>query len=969
MEIHDSLHHLPDCTLNQQQETIIKHEDGPLLVVAGPGSGKTLTIILRALNLLLNGKAEPSEIIICTYTDKAARELQSRFMDMARKAHYEQDLSALRIGTIHSLCNKLIRRYLDSTHLSNDYEVLDEFAQRIFIFKHLPEILSRHIQPIISQRWEQNRWQIAQKLQDYFDRIMEELIDENALQDACDPFLQALAYAYKRYRKILSSHNCVSFAAQLRLAYNLLLSDPETRRLITQGIRYVFVDEYQDTNNIQEQILLALSSATGNLCVIGDEDQALYRFRGATVRNILEFSTNVPHCTTLQLTINYRSHKDIISAYDQWMKQGTWSDGKHKFRHDKKISPDQAKSYLDYPSAIALEGKDEADEAEQLADLIAYLHEQRIITDYNQVALLLPSVRLQASGRYTEVLQRRNIPYFCPRARAYFEQEEVRLLIACFATLFHYDGSDLDDLLDHNTDFQEYLQKRCLPTLLESYPTAHPLQQQLARFIEELKEWFSTIEQTGVEEHPFSLMDYLYRLLAVEPFVTFVTDEQRLYNLQIFSKLLENFQKLYQPDNLTMETWLQIRKDFFATYLRLQQFEGLNEFEDREQPFPSGHVQIMTIHQAKGLEFPVVIVGGMEKGRMGASPIDRDLSRFYQRQDQTFEPENLIPGLDMRRLYYVAFSRAERLLILTGNQRKPPHTLFRPIFNTLPRWPSVKPLLSVLEPSQPKAVPHAKHHYSFTGDLQIYEVCPRQYQFFREYQFKPAHPRDFLLGQLVHNSIEALHRSILLGKWQQLNGTSIQTIVAHVYAHLCRTHSHGPDTSLQDDAYRQVYAYFCQNQLELRHIQEAELEILVEQDDYILAGRVDLLRTYNGRQELIDFKADFRPALDAPKLIDYERQLCTYAYALEQRYHTRPDRLLLYWTREQRREDALMEIRYRPEVVAHVQQAFSAIVKRIHAKDFRIRELPRPETCCSCDMRHYCQQLGTITLSPVPKVN
>lgn len=965
MDIHASLRQLPGYKLNEQQEAIIRHEQGPLLVIAGPGSGKTLTIILRALNLLLHGEAEPSQIVICTYTEKAAHELQSRFMDMAHKVHYQQDLAELRIGTIHSICNSLIRRYLDSAHLGNNYEVLDEFAQRIFIFKHLSDILLPSIRRTIVQRWEHNKWQIAQKLQDYFDRIMEELIDERALYLNGDPFLQALSIAYTRYCKLLHTQNCVSFAAQLKTAHKLLTPGTQTYRLITQSIRYVFVDEYQDTNNIQERIILALASATNNLCVIGDEDQALYRFRGATVRNILEFSQQTPDCTVLPLTINYRSHKDIITAYATWMKGGKWSDGKHNFRHPKDILPDPDKNYLDYPSAIVLQGKDEVDETEQLADLILYLHEQRIITDYNQIAFLLPSVRPQVSARYTEVFQRRGIPYFCPRARAYFEQEEVRLMVACFALLFRCDGNDLDDLLadSANRDFQDYLQKRCLSVLAEDYSANHPLQQQLLHFIEDFKERINTAEQIGEGKADFYLMDYFYRLLAVEPFATFVTDEQRLYNLQIFSKLLENFQKLYRPTRLTIETWQRMQHGFFAIYLRLQQFEGLNEFEHNEQPFPSGHVQIMTIHQAKGLEFPVVIVGGMEKSRVGAFPIDRDLGKFYQRKDKTFEPENLIPGLDMRRLYYVAFSRAERLLILTANQRKQPHAVFHDLFNHLPRWSTAKAVLNLLEPYHPKMTPRAKRHYSFTADLQIYETCPRQYQFFREYQFEPARPREFLLGQLVHQSIETIHRMILAGKRQELNEQTIQHIIDQIYMHLRNQNLYSIEDNLAHMAYEQVYAYFRQNRRELQHIRDAELEILIEQDDYILAGRADLLRDYNGQLELVDFKTKFRPAPDAPELIDYERQLCTYAYALERRYSTRPGRLLLYWTREPRREDALMEIRYRPEVVTQVQQAFSAIVRHIHEKDFQIHQIPEEDTCRHCDMQHYCQHMGTIMLS------
>jgi DNA helicase-2/ATP-dependent DNA helicase PcrA len=953
MEIHNHLLQLQEYKLNEQQQRIISHDNGPLLVIAGPGSGKTFTIILRTLNLLLLGKATPSQIIICTYTDKAARELQDRLMSLAQKIRYQGELAELRVGTIHGICNQLIRQHLNTVELGNNYEVLDEFSQRLFIFKHLRSILSREASSFFSEKWG-NEWQIAQWLQNYLDKITEERVEEKVLLASDKPFLRHLARAYLNYRRALINENRLSFSAQLGTAYKLL-SLPETRHKITQAIRYVFVDEYQDINNIQEQIVLNLASATGNLCVVGDEDQAIYRFRGATVRNILEFANKVPECTTLLLTTNYRSHPDIIAAYDRWMATGNWSDGKRDFRHHKTIQSNTI--HPDYPSVISLQGKDEHDEAEQLADLILFLKDRNMITDYNQVALLLCSVKAEFSSRYLEALQKRGIPYFCPRARSYFEQEEVRLMVACFAILFHYHDDKQAELLEHE-DFARYVRKQCIALLMEHYPADHPLHIQLNSFATELEQIAS--DEASVPSSDICLMDYFYRLLALEPFATFVKDEKRMHNLVRFSELLNSFQHIYQHNNLAPATWEQVRSDFFSIFLRLQQDEGLNEYEDREQPFPQGHIQIMTIHQAKGLEFPVVIVGSLEKGHKGAAKVDRDLSQFYRREQKEFEPENRIPGFDMMRLYYVAFSRAERLLVLTSNLRKRPKAHFDSILKNLPQWPDVKSALGRLPKPDLKEAPRTKRRYSFTSDLQVYETCPRQYQFFREYQFKPARPREVFLGLLVHQSIEVLHRIILAGNRTALNEQNIQQIVDRTFAHLICTHPYSVEPSVRELAYEQVYSYFMQNRRELQHIIAAEVDIVTEQDGYILKGRVDLLRESNGDLELLDFKTDYRPPLDAPQLVDYERQLCTYAYMFERRYGKRPARLLLYWTREKQHQDAVMELRYRPEVVAQVQQAFLTVTKRIHEKDFQIRVLPEPIVCQRCDMYHYCQRDGIL---------
>ena len=201
------------------------------------------------------------------------------------------------------------------------------------------------------------------------------------------------------------------------------------------------VDEHQDTNYIQEQLLLRLAAQSRNICVVGDEDQSLYRFRGATVRNILEFPERVPGCQTINLTTNYRSHRQIVAAYDRWMASATWTENGRRFRFNKTIEPDPKAKHAKYPSIFCVSGQDADDEAERFADLVQFLKRENVIEDYSQVALLLHSVRLAHSGPFIDALDKKGIPAFCPRARAYFENEEVRLMVACLALVFGYHGS------------------------------------------------------------------------------------------------------------------------------------------------------------------------------------------------------------------------------------------------------------------------------------------------------------------------------------------------------------------------------------------------------------------------------------------------------------------------------------------------------------------------------------------------
>ena len=178
-------------------------------------------------------------------------------------------------------------------------------------------------------------------------------------------------------------------------------------------------DEYQDTSYVQEGILLRLAERHGNICVVGDEDQSLYRFRGASVQNILGFSRRFHDCRVVELNVNYRSHPSIVRAYDGWMASADWSNpdpGGRPFRHAKTIIPHDPKKYDDYPAVIAIDGQDPEDEGRQLAQLLRFLKGRRVIAGYDQVALLLHSVRDEVAGPYQDSLECAGIPVRCAPA-------------------------------------------------------------------------------------------------------------------------------------------------------------------------------------------------------------------------------------------------------------------------------------------------------------------------------------------------------------------------------------------------------------------------------------------------------------------------------------------------------------------------------------------------------------------------
>ena len=934
--------------LTGSQRAVVGHIDGPLLVIAGPGSGKTFSIVLRALNLLLLGKAEPREIVLCTFTEKAAFEMRDRLAAAARKVGHDGDLSELTVSTIHGLCNQMLTRHRHRTVLGHNYQTLDELTQLLFIFEHFDEIVGPPDDGLFLHHWK-TPWAAIKGARGYFDKITEELVDPRGLAASGDAFLEAVGTACQRYEQALLDANRVDFAHLQRLVYDML-DDPVHAEAVSPGLRYLLVDEYQDTNRIQEQLLLKLAGKDRNLCVVGDEDQSLYRFRGATVRNILEFPRRVAGCATVKLTTNYRSHRAIVERYDRWMASADWSGREGgSFRYDKTIAADPKGEYPEYPAVISIWGRNRRDEVGRFADLVGFLKESGVIADYNQVALLLHSVREDHSGPYLAALDAEGIPTFCPRSRSFFEITEIRYLVACYAVLFGWHGRGRGEVGGVVAALANYVDD-ALIRLARNFASPHPLAGALRRWTDEIA---ALQEGAALDLRP---ADYFYRLLALEPFRSAVRDENTARNLAIFSQLLNVFQSYYHYPVVTHGNRESLRFHFFASFLRLLHDGGINEYEDPDRPFPRGHVQVMTIHQAKGLEFPVVVVGSLSTQLASPKRIDRDLAPFYGRPP--FEPEGRITFFDRMRLHYVAFSRPKKVLALTAHEQPRDH--FASIWQGLPQWPYVRKDLLAAQRFEPHERLPVKKAYSFTGDLRIYETCPRQYRFFREYDFTPSRSAVIFFGLLVHQAIEEIHRIVLDGQFHTLDEPHIRELFERTFRFLSLSDVRPIGDRAKESAFTQVVDYFRQNRDDMHRIIETEVDVSLEKDDYILAGKVDLLLGGDGKLELLDFKTSPRPRHSPALIAACERQLCTYAHVLERRHGRRVDRLLVYWTSEGRKEDALMVLPYRPERVDEAGRHFDAVVGRIQAGEFAVTTPPEAAICRECDLRALCRAEGVI---------
>ena len=412
--------------LDRQQLEVIAHGDGPLQVVAGPGSGKTTCIALRAANLVLTDRVQPHELTLSTFTKEAAQEMRTRFTATLRSAGYRGDLSRVVISTIHSLCHRLLTQHGMTIGLKSGYRLLNAAEQLDLMEINYDRIFGPDQDALArtDDRWTRPERAVAEARR-YFDRISDDVIDPNEMMTSGLPFQAALGRCHLRYGQLLWDRHAVDFA-HLQVWALALLENPQVLTTVSAGMRHLLVDEYQDTSFAQERLLLRLASAHHHVCVVGDEDQSIYRFRGARVDNMLRFGTRFPGCRLLYLTNNYRSHRDIVTAFNRWMSAGDWSNpGGVDHRFAKTIVASAVHASDDHPAVVSIMGADRRHEARQLAELFSSLRARGFITDYSQAAVLLPSVKRRHSKLYVDALNAAGIRVHVAPGRHELEDDDI----------------------------------------------------------------------------------------------------------------------------------------------------------------------------------------------------------------------------------------------------------------------------------------------------------------------------------------------------------------------------------------------------------------------------------------------------------------------------------------------------------------------------------------------------------------
>ena len=791
----------------------------------------------------------PDEIFLSTFTEKAAKQLNDGLRSLlglvSNETGIPYDISKMSIGTVHSICQKILsdRRFSENAIRQTSPSLKDELSQYFFLYNRIwkdlideggykdAEDAGRSINLYFSGSDYYSRHFAVVNLISVFNRFSEELIKPSEVKTDSED-LKRILKMYQCYLDKLSEGRIkyVDFSLLQQKAYDYIAPYPGSINVF----KHVIIDEYQDTNNIQEKIFFKLAEGSKNICVVGDDDQALYRFRGATVENLVEFGDRCEHYIQqrpkrIDLDINFRSRKTIVNFYTDFISKIDWKreNGKGFYRVNDKVITANSKDEL--PAVITSNHAKANIVYEEIAKFVKKLKQNGIVKDYNQIAFLFPYMQGSSRvGGFMNALEAEGIRVYAPRAGTFLEVDEAIAIFGLFLRVFgkpKYEKKNnslgmrkfrdwmrnceavADEIIKNDKILEGYIEdKRTeLATILADRDLFIKL---LKRKKWELNDSFSkdmirdfssvsgisqkskrnlsnhffakAIERRETEGHAYSIkyivnritsvdwsiLDLFYQLNGFKHFREMYRlaengeDEGPICNLALITEYLSRFME--ERGTVITSSFLEDNKFinvFFASYIYAIFRRGESEYEDTDNIFPKGRISFLTIHQAKGLEFPVVVLGSVFKNNNREASVPEQLVRDILRKEG--EPLDKISLFDNMRMFYVGLSRAKNLMVLPrfthGSASSEP---FTDILSE-DKLPKIENFDINTIPVEELDDEELGKTYSYTGDYILYQKCPRNYMLFKKYGFVPSRSQTMMFGSLVHKTIEDLHRLLI----------------------------------------------------------------------------------------------------------------------------------------------------------------------------------------------------------------
>lgn len=910
--------------LNKEQEEAVKHEDGPLLIIAGAGTGKT-TVITRRIAFLIEKKlAGPDEILALTFTEKAAEEMKQR-VDLLLPIGYVDTW----VSTFHSFCERILKAHALDIGLPNDFELLDDTRQWVLIYNNFDKFNLDYYRPL------GNPSKFIESLVSHFSKCKDELITPKEYLDFAQNLklnkdtvhnskskgkkskteintkpsdlnpeladeteisrIEEIAGAYHTYQQLLLNNNFLDFGDLINYTLEIFKKRPQILEYYRKKFKYVMVDEFQDTNYAQYQLVKMLSSGEQNIAVVGDDDQSIYKFRGASVSNILKFKEDFPKLKEITLVENYRSGKEILDLSYKFIQQNNPDRLEIKLDINKELKPN-----LEEKGTVeVIEASDISSELNAIAKKIISLKTSE--NSWNDFAILIRSN--SAAEPLLPILSSAQIPHtFLANTGLY--KKPIILDLLAYANFLNnvHDSFSLFRVLNmpifrvgvHDiSSILEYSQKKTL-SLFET--------------LEKLK--IGNEISVEARKNINNLLDILHKHFvlsqtksAAETFVEIIRDLKLAERIE--EDTLENAENRELIEQLykKIESFEEYHKDKslhnFLYQLELEQSagdEGKIAFNPESGP---ESLKIMTVHSAKGLEFENVFIINLVDKRF-PSIGKKDPIEIPKALIKDILPQGEFHLQEERRLFYVAITRAKKNLVLSwakdygGRQLKKPSQFLvesgllpseklnqatgKVVFN--------KP---IVQKDQVFQVLPDKFSYS---QLKDFETCPLKYKY--TYYLKlPVRGSQYLsFGNTIHNTFEEyinLYKNSTTFSQQDLFGKSKQAPALPSFETLEKIY----EKKWIDEWYKnksEKQRYFKQGKDMLRQFYEEcsanlpkpkyiEKSFVLFLDKYRLVGRIDRADETKDGIIIYDYKTGKTPKKNEKKDID---QLYIYQWAAEE---------------------------------------------------------------------------------------
>jgi len=937
--------------LNKEQKEAVTHGKGPLLIIAGAGTGKTQVITRRIAYLIASKRVKPEEILALTFTEKAATEMEER-VDILVPYGY----TGTWIGTFHAFGDEVLREHALKLGLDPNLQVLTKPEQIIFFRDRLFEFSlsyyrplgnpTRYIEAMTTLFSRAKDEDVAPKeYLDYAKGLKEKAkvnLEDMELAEIASQQME-IARTYQKYQDLLAKYGKIDFGDQITLPLKLFRSHPATLRLYQERFRYILVDEFQDTNYTQFQLVKLLAARYQNITVVADDDQSIYKFRGAAISNVLGFMDIYPEANKIILTENYRSRQIILDT---------------AYRLINYNNPDRLEFQNNISKRLTSQVKEEgivkylffdtlSSEAEGVAKLIKERVEKKGYS-YGDFAILVRANK--SADAFLRSLNMADIPWFFSGNEGLYLREEIRFLISFLRSVANFDDSvsfyhlsisptyelsarDLTLCMNYASRrnrslFYVFSHLSGIPELEEEVsPEGKTI---IDRVIRDLGEYadLSIKRSTGEVLYKFiTKSGYLKRLISSPS----PSDEEKVKNIARFFDIIRSTSNVITHDRVPQ----------FISYLDLL-IEAGDDPAAAEIDMEIDAVNVLTVHKAKGLEFPVVIMANLVSQRFPS----------YFRREGIPLPDPLIKDIlpsgnfhlqEERRLFYVGMTRAKKELYFASARDcggKRPRKISQFIMEALDlsKADVVPNKVSSLEVIERNASPAGKKgqreetippteiltlSYRRIDD---YLTCPLKYKYVHIIRVPIMQHHAVVYGSALHEAVQKYYRRRLSG--EKMGEDELLSVFHNCWTSegfLSREH----EEQRLEEGRKALHRFYQMVQKEKHLPTYVEKEFRFPLENNQIMGRWDRIDIHNGEVCIIDFKSsNVREKKSADKRTKKSLQLALYALAYQKIFGKIPERVELHFLESGLRGVATLTEENLCQTVEKIKEASAGIRAR-----------------------------------------